>query len=334
MSFENPTSILFDTAGTELAVSASQALDVSGSNPGIMVAGSSSAGEVRFLHVTDAGDLYTTLGTFGTSADPFIVELTNSAGSPGSSTNPIYITNTSSNPITVSVTSSVSNPVYISGTVNGTFTAAPNTPVSQGNPGAIGDSWNVSITDGTQVLGTGSSAPLWISGSVTADFGSFGSANDPFTVSLSGGLGGSANPIFVSSSLSSPVYVSVSSSNAAPVTVVFSGGLGSPGGTPLSVTGSFTANFDPSTSATVSQVASSATVVTLQAANGNRRALTVYNDGTKNLYLKLGSAASLTSFTVKIGARGYYEVPGNYTGIVTGIWDVASGEAYVTEVLD
>ena len=85
--------------------------------------------------------------------------------------------------------------------------------------------------------------------------------------------------------------------------------------------------------ATVSQVASSATVVTLMASNALRRGLCVFNDSSSVLYIKFGSSASATSYTVKLDAGGYYEMPANlYSGAVTGIWVSANGYAYVTEV--
>ena len=100
----------------------------------------------------------------------------------------------------------------------------------------------------------------------------------------------------------------------------------------------------PST-ATVTQVPSSATSVTLQAANDLRRQLIVENASTQILYLKFGTAASSTSYTVSLPAGGIYELPpiapvvwagevvgGCYAGIVTGAWVSADGYAYVTEV--
>lgn len=88
-----------------------------------------------------------------------------------------------------------------------------------------------------------------------------------------------------------------------------------------------------STAATVTSVGASATVTTLLAANPARLALTVTNDDTDSiLHLKLGAAASLTSFTVKIGPDAYWEMPYRYTGAVSGIWDVASGGARLTEL--
>jgi len=215
--------------------------------------------------------------------------------------------------------------------------------VDQGNAGTVGESWYFRLTDGTQVIGTGSSAPVWVSGAVdilnpivvtdgggslTVD-GTVAVSNFPAVQSVDDN-GGSLTVDDGGSSLTVDGTVSVDNF---PVTQsVQIGGIDN--GVVIPVTGSFTMNFDPSTSATVTEVASSATVVTLQAANGSRRGLTVFNSSNKTLYLKLGSGAALNSFTVKMSSQGYYEVPGNYTGIVTGIWDSVNGNAYVTEILD
>jgi len=86
-----------------------------------------------------------------------------------------------------------------------------------------------------------------------------------------------------------------------------------------------------SESTSVSQIESSASVVTLCASNDSRKHLTIFNDSTAILYVKSGSGSSLTSYSVKVLAGGYYDVPDRYTGIVTGIWASANGYAYVTE---
>lgn len=88
----------------------------------------------------------------------------------------------------------------------------------------------------------------------------------------------------------------------------------------------------PLASNTVAAVASSVTVVSLQAANAARRALKVYNDSTAVLYLKDGAAASTTDYSVQVASGGYYEWPlPIYTGAVTGLWSAANGSARVTE---
>lgn len=87
----------------------------------------------------------------------------------------------------------------------------------------------------------------------------------------------------------------------------------------------------PAGTGTTSSVPANVANVTILAANANRLGATIVNDGNANLYLKMGATASLTDFTVKVPANGYYEVPFNYTGIIDGIWNVANGNARVTE---
>jgi hypothetical protein len=88
---------------------------------------------------------------------------------------------------------------------------------------------------------------------------------------------------------------------------------------------------------TTATVAGSASVVTLIASNANRLGATVYNDSSAILYLKLGASASTSDFTAVLQALtssvgGYYEVPFGYTGIITGIWASATGNARVGEL--
>jgi hypothetical protein len=84
--------------------------------------------------------------------------------------------------------------------------------------------------------------------------------------------------------------------------------------------------------ASVASVAASATSVTLVASNAARKGATIQNDSASALYLKLGSAASTTSYTCLMAADSYYETPYGYTGIITGAWASAVGAARVTEV--
>lgn len=89
----------------------------------------------------------------------------------------------------------------------------------------------------------------------------------------------------------------------------------------------------PAGAAGLSNVPSSATSVTLAAANPNRRGLLIYNDSTSVLFVKLGAAASSSSYTVQVAANGYYELPQPiYIGIVDGVWAAANGNARVTEL--
>lgn len=84
---------------------------------------------------------------------------------------------------------------------------------------------------------------------------------------------------------------------------------------------------------TGTNVAASATNVTLLASNTARLGATVYNDSTATLYLKLGATASATSFTVKMIADSYYETPFNYTGQIDGVWASATGVARIGELV-
>lgn len=88
------------------------------------------------------------------------------------------------------------------------------------------------------------------------------------------------------------------------------------------------------TRATTSNVASSVTAVTLAADNGNRRGFIIHNDSTATLFIKYGSGALATSYTYKAAAGVHWEMQDYavYTGIITGIWDVANGNARVTEL--
>jgi hypothetical protein len=87
-------------------------------------------------------------------------------------------------------------------------------------------------------------------------------------------------------------------------------------------------------SATLTNVAGSATTVTLLGSNAARIGAYLFNDSSAALYVKMGATASATSFTVKVAAGGYFELPHPcYTGILDGLWDSATGAARVTEVV-
>ena len=80
---------------------------------------------------------------------------------------------------------------------------------------------------------------------------------------------------------------------------------------------------------TLSNVVSSITNVTLAAADADRKELIIVNDGNKNLFVKLGATASITSYSIKL-AKNETAVIDKYIGIVDGIWDVVDGSARVT----
>lgn len=98
------------------------------------------------------------------------------------------------------------------------------------------------------------------------------------------------------------------------------------------------ANPVQAATATLATVAGSASSGTLQASNGARKGLVIVNDSTAILYVKFGSAASSSSYTYFLagsvsGVPATLELPAMvYTGIVTGIWASATGNARITEL--
>ena len=80
----------------------------------------------------------------------------------------------------------------------------------------------------------------------------------------------------------------------------------------------------------LSNVAESASNVTLLAANAARLAFTIYNDSDAALNVKVGATASATSFTARLLPRGFLsseQLGVNVTLILDGIWDSAPGTA-------
>lgn len=92
--------------------------------------------------------------------------------------------------------------------------------------------------------------------------------------------------------------------------------------------------------ATVTRTAANIAAVTLLAANANRVSAGFYNNATTNLALKLGATpnigAGTESFTAILLPGGFFRIgPGEYSGIVTGIWygADANGECLASEVI-
>lgn len=91
------------------------------------------------------------------------------------------------------------------------------------------------------------------------------------------------------------------------------------------------------TTPALTNVAGSASSVTILAANNDRKGAIVTNDSSAVLYLKFGSLASTTSYTVTVAGSAAapfasYEVPFGYVGVLTGLWASATGNARVTEI--
>jgi hypothetical protein len=85
--------------------------------------------------------------------------------------------------------------------------------------------------------------------------------------------------------------------------------------------------------ATLTNVASSATSVNVVAANSQRIGCIIYNDSIQGLLIKYGATASATSFTYRIGPGETWEMPTPiWVGQIDGIWDAANGNARVTDL--
>src|SRR6266516_5126930 len=98
--------------------------------------------------------------------------------------------------------------------------------------------------------------------------------------------------------------------------------------------GSITIGSGNTTTGTKSNVAGSASSVTILASNTSRKGAMVYNDSTAILYLDLsGGTESSRSYSVQVSSQGFFELPGPtiYNGAITGIWASANGSARVTE---
>lgn len=104
-----------------------------------------------------------------------------------------------------------------------------------------------------------------------------------------------------------------------------------PDGSTIGVGGVISTNTTIGTTGTATQVASSATSVTLLAANSSRKEAIIFNDSTSVLYVKFGITASSTSYTVQV-QPGDSWIEDRYAGRIDGIWTSANGNAYVTEV--
>lgn len=89
----------------------------------------------------------------------------------------------------------------------------------------------------------------------------------------------------------------------------------------------------PPANAALTSVAASVTSVTLLAANANRRKFIIINDGTKNLFVAFAATATSAAYSVLLpGGQAYESEMNDYTGVISGIWATANGNARITEI--
>ena len=71
---------------------------------------------------------------------------------------------------------------------------------------------------------------------------------------------------------------------------------------------------------------------TIATSSTGRLGCQIFSEGPGTLYVTLGTATTSTSsYTARLSAGDYYEVPSNYTGLIGGIFATA-GTARVTQI--
>jgi hypothetical protein len=88
-----------------------------------------------------------------------------------------------------------------------------------------------------------------------------------------------------------------------------------------------------SITATHYAVNAAVTSTALLAANLDRRGASLFNTSTSRLYVKLSATATTTDFTFWLEPGGYFEMPFDYVGVVSGIWTAANGNVLIAEYL-
>ena len=104
----------------------------------------------------------------------------------------------------------------------------------------------------------------------------------------------------------------------------------------LQVTGTVTPSQISLNTSVITNTAATISAVTMSAANVSRKQWSLYNGSDGSVYVKLGTGALTSSYTLIVAPGGYYELPatnGIYTGVITAIWGVTSiGSASITEI--
>lgn len=117
---------------------------------------------------------------------------------------------------------------------------------------------------------------------------------------------------------------------ACPVTLTVTGPLTD---TQLRATPVVVSQEKTSSTAVLTSVTASASTQQLVAANTARKKLIIFNDSSAILYVAFAATASLTAFTYKIAAGSSIELNlPIYPGVISGIWDSATGAARITEI--
>lgn len=160
----------------------------------------------------------------------------------------------------------------------------------------------------------------------TGDGSVFGSSTVPIAVSIIGGLTAT-----VSGATSVSGTVGASIIGAVPVTFAASANQSVSGRVDASIVGSVPVFPGAISNTSVYAVLSSVTTVSVMNANTSRKMGTLYNASGTTVYIKMGTAATTSVFSVALNNSDYYELPVGYTGVVAGISASNAGIINVTE---
>lgn len=195
-------------------------------------------------------------------------------------------------------------------------TSAPSYSTSQTNP------FSLNTSGGLRVDGSGITQP--VSGTFWQTTQPISDAN--LELSQASTTSGQVGPLIQGATTTSAPSYSTAKTN--PLSLTTSG--------LLRVDASGTrAPIDPprAGSATLTQVASSATSVTLLASNTNRHSAILYNSSTQIAYVAFGATATSSAYTFQMGPNTLQiiEIGFIYTGAISAIWASANGNMIITE---
>jgi hypothetical protein len=168
------------------------------------------------------------------------------------------------------------------------------------------------------------------SGALTVEVNDGGGS---ITVDGSVSVAGTATVGGTVASTQSGAWTVTANAGTGPFPVSDNGGSLTVDGT-VSVNGTVSTSVISASTATLTNINDTAASTALLASNADRKGFAIYNDSTSALYVKFGTSAASSAFTVKIESSGYYELVGHgvYTGPIDGVWVTdASGAARVTE---
>lgn len=362
MSGMSPSSVLFSSDGYELAVVSGTAF-IPGTRS-ILFAGNDGT-DTRTLLVDSLGrPVMVGAGVAGTPAGGVITI----QGDPAGTAVPISgtVAATQSGSWTVAATQSGSWTVTANAGT-GTFNIAGTVTSNQGTPNTLANAWPITITDGYGQIQGSAIHPIYVTGSITAtnpSVGTDGAAALGFDTQV-GGKVTTAAPTYTNGNLDAlslttlgglridGVYAS-GTANATAADLMANGAyvttaaptyttgqlsalsldtagnlrvLAAQGTTPWSVV------TNKATASTVTSVAQSTSNTQLLAANANRVFASIYNNTGQKMFIKLGTTASTTSYSIQLMPNSYWEVPSDWTGEIDAVWSGnGSSSALVTEL--